>query len=327
MNGELRGNVLITGATQPVARAIADALRRDPDPRSVVCVAGHDATSLPASTAGLRYVRADLTNRREVRDLLFGEKALGVDTIVHGALRPDSVAPDARIHELNVRSTRELLDAAEELPFIHRFVFRSFAGVYRLASDEPVLIGEDDALDLSPDAPAGKRSRLEADLTVSTRIANSRVRIAVLRCAEVLAPDCGSQLYDYLSSRVCLRPLGYDPMINVLSPQDAARAAVLAAASSACGIFNVPGRDSLPLSELIHRAGRIGVPLPGPLLTPAYAMRSVVTAGRFRYTLNEARLHYGAILDGSRAQASFGYTPQHSVDLGALFGSDRSRAR
>lgn len=319
MNAELRGNVLITGATQPVARAIVDALRRDPDPRGVVCVAGHDATSLPASTPGLRYVRADLTSRREVRDLLFGEDARGVDTIVHGALRPDSLAPDPRIHELNVRSTRELLDAAEELPFIHRFVFRSFAGVYRLASDEPVLIGEDDALDLSPDAPAGKRSRLEADLTVSTRIANSRIRIAVLRCAEVLARDCGSQLYDYLSSRVCLRPLGYDPMINVLSPQDAARAAVLAAASSAAGVFNVPGRDSLPFSELIHCAGRLGIPVPGPLLRPLYRLRSAVTSGRFHYTLNEARLHYGAILDGSRARASFGYAPEHSVDLGALF--------
>jgi UDP-glucose 4-epimerase len=319
LSAENRGSVLITGAT-PVARAIADVLRRQPEPRGVVCVVGHDA-SPPSSTAGLRYLRADLTNRRDVRDLLFSEDARGVDTIVHGALRLDPPAQDARIHELNVRSTRELLAAAEELGSIQRFVFRSFAGVYRLASDEPILIDEDAALDLSPDAPAGQRSRLEADLNVSTRIANSHMRIAVLRCAEVLAPGCGSQLYDYLSSRVCLRPLGYDPMINVLSVLDAARAAVLAAASSASGVFNVPGRDSLPLSELIHGARRLGVPLPGPLLTPAYRLRSALTSGRFRYALNEARLHYGAILDGSRAQASFGYVPEHSVDLDALFRS------
>ena len=39
-----------------------------------------------------------------------------------------------------------------------------------------------------------------------------------------LVAQSGSQLHDYLQSRVCLRPMGFDPMLNVLSVDDAVRA-------------------------------------------------------------------------------------------------------
>ena len=38
--------------------------------------------------------------------------------------------------------------------------------------------------------------------------------ILVLRMAEVLAPGTGSQMYDYLQSKICFRPIGFDPMLN-----------------------------------------------------------------------------------------------------------------
>ena len=124
---------------------------------------------------------------------------------------------------------------------------------------------------------------------------------------------------------MCLRPLGYDPMVNVLSLPDVARAVQLAAASDATGIFNIPGRDTLPLSELVHRTRRLGVGLPGPLLAPLYALRARLTAGRFRYALDESRFHYGAVLDGRKAALAFGYTPQYGVSLETLFATRPER--
>ena len=318
MTANAKRAVLVTDVTTPLGCAVADALRRDPQIATVVCA--HPPGRPPADVlAGVHYVPADLASYRSARDLLFGEHAADLDTIVHAPLHTDPLAEDERVLRLNVDSTRHLLALALERRSIRRFVLRSFADVYRIDSDEPALIEEDHALELSPSAPAGVRSRVETDLTVCERISNGSLGIAVLRCAEVLAPRSGSRLLDYLSSRVCLRPLGYDPMLNLLSVEDAARAVTLAARSEAVGIFNVPGRDVLPLSELIHCTGRIGLAVPGPALGPLYAARAVLTSGRFRYALDERRFHYSGVLDGRRARAAFGYVPEHAIDFAALF--------
>ncbi|MCA9637082.1 MAG: hypothetical protein KC420_13740, partial [Myxococcales bacterium] len=182
--------------------------------------------------------------------------------------------------------------------------------VYTIVGDKPSIIDEEHPLNLTPAAPQWIRDRVEADLTVCTYIGLSRLRIAVLRCAECLAPKTGSQIYDYLQSQVCLRPLGFDPMLNLISLADAARAQALALRSDEQGIFNIPGADTLPLSRVIARSGRIAVPMPEPLLGPLYRLRSATIGTDFRYDLNHWRFHFSGVLDGRRAAARLGYRPE-----------------
>src|SRR5690606_25652292 len=124
-------------------------------------------------------------------------------------------------------------------PTINRFIYRSFAEVYALRHTTSDLIDEESPLEFDPASPQWLRDRVEADLTVCAHFA-SPLRITVLRYAEILAPESGSQLWDYLSSRVCLRPLGFDPMLNVLSPDDAATACIAALRKGEVGVFNIP---------------------------------------------------------------------------------------
>lgn len=130
-----------------------------------------------------------------------------------------------------------------------------------------------------------------------------------------------------LSSRVCLRPLGYDPMLNLLSLDDLAHALSLAAISRAAGVFNIPGRDTLPLSELIRAAHRVGAPVPGPLLAPLYALRTRLTRRRFDYSSDQALFHYGAVVDGSKARRLLGYEPTSPIAFDALFAREDAKAR
>ena len=141
----------------------------------------------------------------------------------------------------------------------------------------------------------------------------SDLSIAVLRCAECLAPKTGSQLYDYLESRVCFRPMGYDPVVNLISEDDLGHALMLAARSTAQGIFTIPGATTLPLSEIIRRRGRAQVPVPGPAMAPLYAARRAVIRSNFDYSLNRGRLHFGVVLSGARAESILGYRPRSSV--------------
>lgn len=307
--------VLVTGATAPYGVATVRALLGRKDVERVLAVAAEpEAGPLVTGVDGrLAYVQADLTREREVRTLLFGvARELGVDTVVHGAHhRPPRHGRRERL--IDVETTRTILQIVEHHETVRRLVFRSHADVYRVDAELPALIAEDHPLDLRGRAPQRVRDHVEADVMVCTRMGLAPVSIAVLRFAEIFAPECGSQLWDYLSARVCFRAFGFDPMLNLLSCEDAAAATVLAASSEAQGVFNVPGADTLPLTAAIERAGRFCLSLPGPLLSPLYGARRVAGAGQFVFALNRDAFHFGTVLEGDRAKRVLGYAPRVPV--------------
>jgi UDP-glucose 4-epimerase len=263
----------------------------------------------------LTYLQIDMSSSRGVRKLLFGPaRDLGVETVFHTAQVESAMGSGSRVHKANVESTRQILELAERHPTIRKLVYRSFAEVYQIQADLPALIEENHPLNLASGAPQWIRDRVEADLTVCSAMGLSRLRIVVLRCAEVLAQGCGSQLYDWLESPICLRPGGYNPMINVLSVADIVHAMRLAQQTHAQGVFNIPGKDTLPLSTAILKWGRMGVPVPGRWLTPIYAWRRKATGHDFRFGMNRRRFTYSGILDGDRARKVLGYEPQQGID-------------
>jgi UDP-glucose 4-epimerase len=301
--------VMVTGATTPIGIALVEAFLAERDERVLAVGFDDRVRNLPADPR-LVYQHVDLTRPRGVHDLVWGRaRALGIECVVHGALHRRARDGGRHVHAQNVEATRQLLLACEEHPSIRLFVFRSTADVYAVRDAEPTILDEDAPLELDPSAPQWVRDRVEADLTVCTHMGMSTMRIAVLRCAEILAPGIGSQLWDYLQSRVCLRPLGFDPMINVLSLADVVRAIVLAARTDAEGIFNIPGRDTLPLSALIRGAHCLGIAVPGPALAPLYDLRAWVRGLDFRYDQNLRRFHFGGVVDGRRATRLLGFRP------------------
>jgi len=305
--------VLVTGATQPLGRRIVELLceigrpvlatgREDP---------GDIAQSLPP---GVRYTRTDLTRGREVRGLLQGPcMEMGLDAVIHLAFHRAAGLEGHRVHRLNVDATRLLLRLAEEHRTLRRFVHRSTAEVYLVRGSRPALVREDQPLNLDPRATQWVRDRVEADITVCARTGLSPLHINVLRCAEILAPAMGSQLYDYFGSRVCLRPLGFDPVLNLLSLEDAARAFVSSLDCPEQGVLNIAGADTLPLSWAIRAWERHDIAVPGPLVGPLYRARAIVRRTDFRYRQNRWRFHFNAVLDGTRAADVMGFEPVHPI--------------
>jgi UDP-glucose 4-epimerase len=237
-----------------------------------------------------------------------------VHTVIHGPLHRSASDTGDHVHAINVEATRNLLLQSEHHPTVRRFVFRSHTEIYRTRADQPSVFAEDHPIDFSADAPQWLRDRVEADLTVCARMGMCELSIAVLRCSECMGPQIGSQLFDYLQSRVCLRPLGFDPMINLITIDDLVDALVRAADNEAQGVFNIPGADTLPLSALIDSARRLDIPVPGPLLRPLYRLRSMTTGTQFRYDLNLGRFHFSGIADGTRARETLGYEPRRPID-------------
>ncbi|WNG38349.1 NAD-dependent epimerase/dehydratase family protein [Archangium violaceum] len=315
-SGRTPRGVLVLGASTPVGERLCRVLLEDRALRTVMAVGlePRDRVYLPKDPR-LSYHPVDLTHARPVHDLLFGTaRDLEVDVVVHLALHRANDFGD-RVHVQNVESLRWLLSLADRHPTLRRLVFRSHAEVYRVERGLPSVITEDHPLELSPDAPQWVRDRVEADLLACAQMGMAAgLELAVLRCAEVLAPNEGSQLHDYLSAPVCLRSAGFDPMLNVLSLEDATEALRLAVyAGGLQGIFNIPGADTLPLSTCIRLSGKLDVPAPGPLLAPLYEARRRLRGAQFSYRINRGRFHFAAVLDGSHARQRLGYEPHHRV--------------
>ena len=321
---------LITGATTPIGRALIASLLEDEATEEIIAV-GAEPRREDTQDGRVRYERVDLSRERSVRRLLFGVcRELEIDTIIDMAAHRSPRARGRRAHALNVRATRLLLRLGERLPSVQRFVHRSYGEIYALGPSLPVILDEEHPLQIGPGTPQWILDRVEADLAVCARMGMSRVRIAVLRCAECLAPQTGSQLYDYLRAPVCFRPWGFDPMLNVISEEDMGSALHAAARSEAQGIFNVPGLDTLPLSEVIARFDRLDVPVPGPALWPLYAARRATVRMSFDYALTRDRFHFGGVMDGTRAEQVLGYTARTPIrwplrmNVLARRGQDRS---
>jgi nucleoside-diphosphate-sugar epimerase len=283
--------VMVIDATTTFGVALVDTLLADPGV-SVVVAVGRELESARRAQR-LRHVAVDLRRPRALHDLVWGlARELGVTCVAYD------------IQDVDI--TRRLMIACTGHPTIRRVVYRSFAEVYSTARAPTTLVDEDAALDFARASPM--HDRVASDL-VACAYNTSALSVAVLRCAEILAPGTGSQLWDYLQSRVCLRPAGFDPMINVLSLEDAVHAMTAALARSATGPFNIPGATTLPLSIAIEQSGRADIPVPGMLIGPLYRLRRRIAGFEFRYDLNLQRFHFGGILDGTRAREELGFVP------------------
>jgi UDP-glucose 4-epimerase len=301
--------ILLTGASTGFGVALLDALLDSPDVDLILAV-GRETESPRMIGPRLVYRRADLGRPRVMHDLLWGSaRELGIDHVIHAMHHRAASDHGHAVHVQNVDATRELVLGCQDHPTIKRLIYRSFGEVYALRHGTTDLLDEDEPLDHDPAAPQWVRDRVEADMTVCAHFGGP-LELCVLRFAEIVAPRVGSQLWDYLQSRVCLRPFGFDPMINVLSIEDAVTATLAALRSTATGIYNIPGRDTLPLSQAIFESRRADVPVPGPLIAPLYKLRRRVAGFEFRYDMNLRRFHFGGVLDGMRAKARFGYEPQ-----------------
>lgn len=310
-------SVLVTGATTPMGERLVRSLISDTRVKHVLAVDDRPPDhALPFSHGKrLTYKQVDLRRSRRVHDLLFGPaRDLGVEVIVHLSEHRQALDEGRKVRDQNVEALRSMLDLANRHPTIRRLVVKSHAVVYRVSLDLPILVSEEHPLAMGGRTPQYVRDRVEADLTACASMGLIDCEIVVLRCAEALAPGTGSQLHSFLSGPVAFRPMGFDPMVNVATIDDIVHAHELATHGSGEGVFNIPGYDTLPLSLAIRKFGAIGIPAPGTLIKPLYALRHLTTGAQFSYGLNKNRMHLGLVLNGSRAKKVLGYVPETPID-------------
>lgn len=317
--------VLVTHADEPIGRRVVKRLFHDPRVAGIFAVGdGPPPRAFDRYLSGVeptvRYARADLAKHRATNDLFHSAhfRSARIDTVVlvprHGAAADASVPVVGGLSE-RAAETRLVVQHCLELPRVTSLVALGSAYVYKLHPGNSNRLTERSELDLDPDVCPEIRSWIDADMIVHGEVHNDRLRVVLLRAPSVVASGGFVFMNPALPSRGSApRALGFDPIVSVISDKDAASAILQAVHSTHSGIYNVAGREAVPLSVLARWTGHRTWPLPHPLIGWAATGARFLGRGRRAIAASDAQ-RFGFTLDTRRAEAELGFRPGERIGL------------
>lgn len=300
------GRIAITGTASFLGSRVLRGLAEDRGRDAVVAL---DVAPPPAAL-GVRHRDLDLTEPAADQRLLELLREEDVDTVVHAAFFTNPRRDATYAHELESIGTLGVL-AATAAAGVRRVVLRSFTAVYGARGQNPSHLTEAHAL--QPDARLRwVRDKFEAEQHAAAFARRyPDMKITVLRFAPLFGPGVHTFYTRIFDHRVVPALMGYDPLVQMLHPDDALAAFRAAIESCPGGAFNVVPRRPIPLVTAIHLASKIPVFVPHPI---AYAASDLLWAtgladapGGF---VDYAR--YPFVADGEKARKVLGFDPRHS---------------
>ncbi len=317
--------VAVTGAFGSFGRKVVARLEADPDVDRVVALDvrsgvhlgtdGDDDTSILARHPKLSAHTLDLTTPgadRELADILLQE---GAQSLMHLAFLSTPTHHMEMAHELETIGTHYVLNAASAAG-ISRLVSLSSTMCYGARPDNPAFLTEEHPL--RPPPSRSLRDKADADEQVRRFAAehgagNDGVAVSIARLG-ALAPTAPDHFWTRLfSRRVVPAVLGYDPLLQLLHPDDGADAMLALWRSSARGAYNVVGASQLPLSHILTRLHRL------PIYLPAKLGQSLVAA-LWSAQLVEMPQHFFGFLrwpwlcDDKKLRSTTGFFPRYDIE-------------
>ena len=300
------GRLAITGAASFLGSRLLQSLVKERGGDDVVVL---DIAPPPAALARVRFHELDLTEPAADQRLLDLLKQEGVEAVVHMAFFTTPRRDSSYAHELESIGTLAVLAAAVAAGVKH-FVLRSFTAVYGARGQNPSFLTEERPL--LPDTSLGwVRDKLEAEQHAAAFAKRyPRMTVTVLRFAPLFGPGVRNFYTRIFDKRVVPVLMGYDPLFQLLHPDDALDAAERAVEKTPGGAFNVVPRSPIPLVTALHLAGKIPLSVPHPaayLLTDLLWSAGLTEApGGF---VDYAR--YPVVADGEKAERELGFKARH----------------
>jgi UDP-glucose 4-epimerase len=301
------GRIAVTGTSSFLGGAL---LRRLIDRHGADRVVAVDIASPPATLHGVRRRLVDFTEPASDQRLLDAFQEEDVTTLVHLAFFTNPRRDTTYSHELESIGTLNLLGAAAAAGLDH-VVVRSFTAVYGAHGQNPNFIREDHRLRPNLALPWARDKHEAEQHAASFAKRFPALKVTVLRLAPLFGPGVRNFYTRLFDHRVVPVLLGYDPLFQLLHPEDALDAFASALERSPGGVFNIVPRGSLGLVTGLHLAEKIPVPVPHPA---AYVASDLLWAagvgpapGGF---VDYAR--YPVLADGEKAAATLGFEARYS---------------
>lgn len=301
------GRIAITGTASFLGSRV---LRRLVDARGPDAVVAFDIAPPPATLQGVRHRLIDLTLPAADQKLLDAFVEEEIDSVFHAAFFTDPRRDTAYSHEFESIGTLNVV-AASVAAKVKHVVQRSFTAVYGARGQNPNFLNEEHSLRPN-ERLSWVRDKMEAEqhaLSYGRRYPETK--FTILRMAPLIGPGIYTFYTRLFAKRVVPVLLGYDPLVQLLYPDDALDAVDAALARSPGGVFNVVPKDTTTLLTVLHLAEKVTVPVPHPL---AYAAADLMWSsgvgeapGLF---LDYVRFLF--VADGVKAKRVLGFEARHS---------------
>lgn len=301
--------VVITGIASRLGRLLARALHEQ-------ChIIGIDHRPVRHMPKDITVHTLDI-RRRKAEDIFRRNR---IDAVIHLLPAVDHSPPGTDRRARVVIGSHRLMEYCDDHD-VPKVIVVSTAAVYGPNPDNSQFLPEEAPLLAGPRF-ATIRDAVEVDMyTQSYFWQHPEIDVVLLRPVHIIG-----RLENPVSRYLRLSPtptlLGFDPMVQVISPDDVCHAIQLALKPGIRGIYNVAGPPALPLSELIRRIGHTRVPLPESLAR--LTISSLSGVGLSNVPAAEVDyLKFVCMVDDARARSVLRYEPRRTLEqtLDALRG-------
>jgi UDP-glucose 4-epimerase len=239
----------------------------------------------------------------------------GVTAFVHMAFHrappPDAVTA----HELESVGTMHVIgavaQAATSAESLRHLLVVSTALVYGADPHGPAVLTESDALRGCMGYPFIE-AKVDAEQQLEAARPRLPVPVTVLRPSCVLGPGDDGIMGRYFRSLVMPTVWGYDPLVQLVHPEDVVEACRVALERRPNGAYNIGGTGPLPLGTLLRLAGKVDMPLTA-CVAPA-VIDLLWRLGMCAFPgAHVPYLRYPVVADCQRAVRDFGFRPKRST--------------
>jgi UDP-glucose 4-epimerase len=230
--------------------------------------------------------------------------------VVHCAFFTSPRRDAGHAHELESIGTLNLLAAAAAAG-VRRVVMRSFTAVYGARGQNPSYLTEDQPLHADP-ALRWARDKLEAEQHAASFARRyPDLKVTVLRFAPLFGPGVRTFYTRIFDHRVVPLLAGFDPLVQLLHPDDALRAMLSAIERAPGGAFNIVPSRPIPLLTALHLGAKVPVHVPHPV---AYAGADLLWAAGLGAAPSAFLdyVRYSFLADGEKARRALDFVAEHA---------------
>ena len=297
----MRPAVVVTGISGNLGRSLAKLLHKRER------IIGIDRRPFPGKPKDIEMYQLDL-RKRKAEDVF---RRNDVQAVIHMGIMHDPRMNEEEHHSFNVVGTTRILEYCARYG-VKKVIMLSSANVYGPSPDNSNFLTED-----APLMAASRFSEVR-DLTEVDMLAygffwkHPDIQTVILRPVHIIGPNIKNAPSNYLRLKYPWVLAGFDPIVQLIHVDDAARAMIEALRPEAKGVYNVVGPGEVPLSAIFRELGRTVLPVPHIVARPLLELM-------FKYHLASFpppeldHIQFLCAVDGSRWAKDLGWKPSHSM--------------
>lgn len=314
--------VALTGVTGFLGGSLLHRLEAD---RKFSRIVALDRRKPKIETKKTNFYRINLTETlvdSKLAEIFAKEK---VDIVIHAAFPITPMHDSSLAHEIQSVGTMYLLNACAAQN-VSKFILASTTDVYGAHPSNPNYLSE------KHPARGGAKSRFIRDKIAAEqqvlRYAKNQpeATVTIMRPCTILGPKIRNFKTTFLQRPSVFTVMGFDPLMQFVHEEDVLQAFHQALVEDKPGIYNIVGTGVLPLSKVLQLTGKIGIPVPAPLLYPMaqlmwYTDIFPAPASHLDF------LKYLCVAAGTKAETELNFKPRYSSKeaLLSFIGAERLR--